>query len=73
MNSPDTPIYSRLVAESEWTPEMLRPPFDLHEVLAKSYERVMVHAHLRRQIAKRARTKRAVAHSRVVRPRKPLP
>jgi hypothetical protein len=35
----DTPLYDQLVVESPWHPGELRPPFDLYEVIAYSYER----------------------------------
>ena len=56
-----TPILSALIDErrerGEWVIDDLRQPFDLDDVIAKSYERVLVRSHLRRQIEKRARLK----------------
>lgn len=42
-----TPIYDALAVESEWTPDDLRPPFDLDGAIARSYE----HSRRKRQSA----------------------
>jgi len=68
MMTSDTPIYDQLHHESEWTPDQLREPFDLDNVLAESYQRIMVRTHLRGQIQRRAK----IAASRRKR-RSPLP
>lgn len=53
-----TPIYDQVCADSTWTPDDLRAPYDLDDVIARSYERVLVRMHLVRQIEKRARAKK---------------
>lgn len=47
-----TPIYDELVEASEWTPADLRAPFDLHDVIGRSYE-----AALRRRQAATAKAR----------------
>lgn len=37
MNENDEPIYDSVVADEEWDPETIRPPFNLEAVLAQSY------------------------------------
>ena len=66
--STDTPIYDQLAAQSEWTPDQLRPPLDLNEWLSDSYARVMARQHLLRQMAQRQKVKRTRKPR-----RKPLP
>lgn len=48
----DTPVYDRLIAESSWTPADLRPAFDLHGTIGRSYETV-----LRRHAARRTKAR----------------
>lgn len=54
----DEPIYQRVCDEQQWTPEQLRPPFQLGDLISASYQRAMVRAHLRQQIAYRQRARR---------------
>lgn len=56
--SSDTPVYDQLVAESAWTPNLLRPPLDLDQWLADSYMRVMARHHLLRMVEQRQKLKR---------------
>jgi hypothetical protein len=56
-SSTETPIYRQLVSESDWTPDQLRPPFQIDALIAESYM-----ALLRRQL--RAMVLRRVATAR---------
>jgi hypothetical protein len=37
--TPDCPIYERVGADQEWSPDRLRPPLDLDALIAASYSR----------------------------------
>ena len=56
-----TPFYDTLIREREeagdWTPADLRPPYDLNDVIGKSYERIMVRNQVLRQVAQHQKTK----------------
>lgn len=52
------PLYAATVADVGWHPGLLRPPYDLNDVLARSYEKAMVSVHLRSQLAKRAKARK---------------
>jgi hypothetical protein len=53
------PLYAATVASQPWSPGDLRKPYDLEDVIARSYEKVMVRMHLRHQIERRSRAKKA--------------
>lgn len=36
----ETPIYESVLTDLDWQPDMLREPFDLNVVIARSYDRI---------------------------------
>jgi hypothetical protein len=56
--STETPVYDQLAAESEWTPDQLRPPLDLDAWRSDSYMRGKARHHLLLMIAHRQKQKR---------------
>lgn len=53
-----TPMYQQTVEHQAWSPADLRPPLDLDDWIARSYEKAIVRNHLRHQIARRAQVKK---------------
>ena len=52
------PLYAATVEAHGWSPADLRPPYDLNDVLARSYEKAMVSVQLRQRLAYRATARR---------------
>lgn len=61
MTDPATPFYDATKADQGWSPEELRPPFDLGVLVAQSYrtveEKMRTRHSLRTKIAQRQKAK----------------